>query len=249
MMRPVAAVAACLVFFTRLPLPRGLAPSASLAPALWAVPLVGMLVGALAGAVQVAAMAAGLPPTSAAALALATSLLLTGCLHEDGLADMADGFGGGATRERKLEIMRDSRIGTYGAATLVISILLRWSALASLGGTGHAVLALVTAHGAARALLPAFMRWVPPARPDGRSASAGPPSRKVAGVTLVLGGLILLPLGIGPAVPAMALLALWSLGLAATCRRQVGGQTGAVLGGLEQGAEIIILLLAAAALR
>ena len=249
MMRPIADLAACLVFFTRLPLPRVIAPSPSLAPALWAVPLIGGLIGAFAGAVQAATLAAGVPPGAAAGLAIATSLVLTGCLHEDGAADMADGFGGGATRERKLEIMRDSRIGTYGAATLVVSILLRWSALASLGAAGHAVPALIAAHAAARALLPAFMRAVPPARADGRSAAAGLPSRAVAGGAIVLGGLALAPLGIGPAIMAVLLLAFWSLGLAALCRRQVGGQTGDVLGGLEQGGEIIILLLAAATLR
>ena len=59
-------------------------------------------------------------------------MLATGCLHEDGLSDVADGFGGGKTRERKLEIMRDSRIGAYGACALVLSVLLRWSALADL---------------------------------------------------------------------------------------------------------------------
>ena len=82
---------------------------------------------------------AGLSPSVAAALALAAAMLATGCLHEDGLSDVADGFGGGKTRERKLEIMRDSRIGAYGAAALVMSVLIRWSALADLGSAGFAV--------------------------------------------------------------------------------------------------------------
>src|SRR6516162_2489519 len=82
---------------------------------------------------------------AAAALALAAGMVVTGCLHEDGLADTADGFGG-SDRERRLEIMRDSRLGTYGACALLISLLLRWSALASIADARAVALALVAAH-------------------------------------------------------------------------------------------------------
>ena len=89
----------------------------------------------------------GSPPWVAAALAVAATLAVTGCLHEDGLADTADGFGGGDTRERKLDIMRDSRIGTYGVCALTLSILLRVSAIASLGNPIVVLWALIAAHG------------------------------------------------------------------------------------------------------
>jgi adenosylcobinamide-GDP ribazoletransferase len=93
---------------------------------------VGALVGACGALAYWGAAAVGLPPFVAGVLAVAATLLVTGALHEDGLADTADGFGAGVTRERKLEIMRDSRIGTYGVAALVLSILLRAGAVASL---------------------------------------------------------------------------------------------------------------------
>ncbi|MBN8881520.1 MAG: adenosylcobinamide-GDP ribazoletransferase, partial [Salana multivorans] len=103
------------------------------------------------------------------ALALAAGMAATGCLHEDGLSDVADGFGGGKTREHKLEIMRDSRIGTYGTAALGLSLLLRWSALAGLAGPVEVLAALIAAHCASRALLGAFMHLLPRARADGGS--------------------------------------------------------------------------------
>ena len=114
-----------------------------------------------------------LPPLPAAALAVAATVAVTGALHEDGLADVADGFGGGATRERKLEIMRDSRIGTYGVCALILSFILRISALTNLGDPALVTAVLVAAHAAARAPIPAFMRLVPAARTDGLSADAG----------------------------------------------------------------------------
>src|SRR5262249_10374713 len=97
----------------------------------WALPLAGVLVALVGAAAYWLAHAAGLPSLSAGALALTATLLATGCLHEDGLADVADGFGGGATRERKLAIMRDSRIGSYGTCALILSLLPRASATAS----------------------------------------------------------------------------------------------------------------------
>src|SRR5262249_56590715 len=109
------------------------------------------------------ARAIRLPSTLAAALALLATLLITGCLHEDGLADTADGLGGGSDRARKLEIMRDSRLGTYGACALMMSLLLRWAALAAIASPVAVTSSLIAAHASARAALPAIMRFVPPA--------------------------------------------------------------------------------------
>ena len=107
----------------------------TIAKAAWAFPIAGIVVGLIGAVVYLFGLPNGLPPWPAAALSVAATMVITGCLHEDGLADTADGFGGGRTRELKLEIMRDSRIGAYGVCALVLSILLRVSALASLADT------------------------------------------------------------------------------------------------------------------
>ncbi|MBH5366716.1 adenosylcobinamide-GDP ribazoletransferase [Bradyrhizobium glycinis] len=234
-------------FVTILPLgPPKPAGDGAIARATWALPVAGLLVG-LAGALTYKiAIRFGLTPSLAALLVLATTALITGALHEDGLADTADGLGGGRTRERKLEIMRDSRIGTYGVCALILSFGLRWGALATIANPWAVMLALCAAHAAARAGVPAFMSLVPPARPDGLSASVGaPPGRSVA-IAFALGTLALaLALGPGEALAGLILLSLAGLLLARLAIRQIGGQTGDILGAFEQTGEILILLVAA----
>lgn len=223
------------------------AADGAVARATWALPIAGLLVGLAGAFVYKVAIRFGLTPNLAALLTLATTTLITGALHEDGLADTADGLGGGRTRERKLEIMRDSRIGSYGVCALILSFGLRWSALAAVANPWAAMLALCAAHTAARAGVPAFMSLVPPARPDGLSASAGvPPGRSVA-IAFALGTLALaLALGPGKALVGLILLSLAGLMLARLTIRQIGGQTGDILGAFEQISEILILLVAAA---
>jgi adenosylcobinamide-GDP ribazoletransferase len=185
------------------------------------------------------------PPLPASALAMAATVLLTGAMHEDGLADTADGFGGGKTRENKLEIMRDSRIGTYGACALLISLMLRWSALAEIAEPRYVAIALIAAHVSARAALPALMAFVPPARADGLSSSAGQPPRQSAAIALALGTICLvLSFGASGALIGLLVLTLAGLLLAALAVKQIGGQTGDVLGALEQVGEAAILLIA-----
>ncbi|MGH6905574.1 MAG: adenosylcobinamide-GDP ribazoletransferase, partial [Geminicoccaceae bacterium] len=123
-----------LAFLTRLPVREEPPwPAADLAASAPMFPVVGALIG-LAGAIAYAlATWLGLPPWPAAVGALATTIWLTGALHEDGFADVADGFGGGGTREAKLAIMRDPRIGSYGALALVLAVLARAGAVAGLG--------------------------------------------------------------------------------------------------------------------
>jgi adenosylcobinamide-GDP ribazoletransferase len=237
-----------LLFSTRLPLAHSPAITGSdVARASWALPIAGALIGLIGAAAYWLAHAAGLPPVAAAALALATTLLATGCLHEDGLADTADGFGGGTTRERKLDIMRDSRIGSYGACALILSLLLRWSALASLAEPAAVAGALIAAHASARATMPLLMCLVPQARADGLAADAGSPPR----ASVIAAGLlaaIALGLGLGHMAALVALVLLVSAVafMAWLCRQQIGGQTGDVLGALEQIGEIIVLLTVAA---
>lgn len=235
-------ILACVGFFTRIPVAGP--PDRRLSAAIWAAPVVGVPV-ALAGAAAFAvADFLGLPASIAAAFALAATMLVTGCLHEDGLADVADGFGGGATCERKLEIMRDSRIGTYGVMTVGMATLLRWSALAALASPLPVLFALVAAHAAARATIPAFMILVPPARSSGLSASAGTVSAGVAGAALLIGAAVLLLLGLFPAMIAAIILGLWFITLKTLAEWQINGHTGDVLGTLQQGGEIAVLLVA-----
>ena len=237
------------IFLTRLPL-RHERPmeKGDVARALWAAPVVGAVVGLVAAAVYALALALHLPPLPAAALTVAATVLLTGGLHEDGLADVADGFGGGAMPERKLEIMRDSRIGTYGVCALVLSFVLRISALSSLGEPMLVAAALLAAHTAARAPIAAFMWLVSPARTDGMSADAGR-STEASAIVALLSGLFALVIGLGLAasIVAAVLLAVGFGSMARLCIRQIGGQTGDVLGALEQTGEIVVLLVAAAA--
>jgi len=237
------------IFLTRLPLAHQMPiAKGELSQALWTAPVVGAAVGLLGAAVYGLAQALYLPPLPAAVLAIAATLAVTGGLHEDGLADVADGFGGGATRERKLEIMHDSRIGTFGVCALILSFMLRVAALTNLGDPGLVAAVLVAAHAAGRAPLAAFMRLIPAARTDGMSADAGRPSQGSA-LAAVLLGLVLLLIGLGFAtgVVAVVLLAAGFGCMAWLCKKQIGGQTGDVLGALEQTGEIVVLLVAAAA--
>ena len=235
-----------VLFLTRLRY--GASDSASgggIAEAAWAFPLVGILVGFIGAVVFALVQKIGLPAWPAAALSVAATMAVTGCLHEDGLADTTDGFGGGTTRDQKLTIMRDSRIGTYGVCALAIAIILRVSALAILGAAGPVMVALIAAHGASRAVMPVFMMCVPPARRDGLSAGAGRPPQTSAAAAAVIGVLILLLcLGLGHGLVALIVLAIAGALLGWLSRDQIGGQTGDVLGAVEQAGEIAVLLIA-----
>jgi adenosylcobinamide-GDP ribazoletransferase len=239
---------AALGFLTRLPLPAALAPARhDLVRAVRAFPLVGAFIGLVGGAAFALALALGVPATPAALLAVLTTVLATGGLHEDGLADTADGFGGGFTRERKLAIMRDPRSGAYGLLALIFSVGLRTAALAALGRPGAATAALVAAHAGSRAALPALMRLLDPARADGLAAAAGRPETGATLWALGLGAAIVL-VALGPGGGLWALLAAAAAALltGALARRQIGGYTGDVLGAAQQVGEIVMLLCAAA---
>ncbi|QPC88595.1 adenosylcobinamide-GDP ribazoletransferase [Mesorhizobium sp. NBSH29] len=239
-------IALCVSFYTRLPVSSILfgAGKKDFAAAQWAAPLAGCVVAVISAFVYALAYGLGLPPTLCAGLALASGMLATGALHEDGLSDMADGFGGGKTRDQKLEIMRDSRIGSYGAAALVFSILLRWQALAALGSPAHVALALIAAHMASRALMPAMLYAMQPARSDGLAAGAGDVPHNSALVAAGLGFIALLPFGIVGAGVAACLAAMCAYGVGSLANRQIGGHTGDVLGAAQQMAEIALLCAA-----
>ncbi len=248
--------ALALVFLTRLPLPAigplngPLAEGAAARATGW-FPLVGALVGLAGGAVLALAAALNLPPLAGALLALAATVRLTGGLHEDGAADVADGFGGGRDTARKLEIMRDSRVGSYGVLALVFSVAIRAAALAALP-VPAAVAALVAAGALSRCALAALALALPPARRDGLGAAQGRPARSTVLLALVLGIAVaaaaLWGIALPGAVPAAAVLAalaaVWAM--AALARRQIGGQTGDVFGAAQQLAEAAVLLTLAA---
>jgi len=238
-----------IAFLTRLPMPHlaGLMPL-NFARAQRLFPVVGAAIGGAVGLVCLALRAIGLPDLAAAALALGASALLTGALHEDGLADVADGFGGGRDTVAKLEIMRDSRLGTYGALILLVSFVTKVSALATLPD-GFVVQGLIAAHALARGVLPFMAMNLPYARKDGLAANAGRPDFAAAatagGLALVI-ALVVLP---WRAASGAALVAAGcAAGMGWLARRQIGGQTGDVLGGAEQLGETAILLLLAAML-
>ena len=239
----------CLLFATRIPLPQAEpVGGAEIARASWALPVIGALIGLAGAVVYAVASRFGLAPFVGASLTLAVTASLTGCLHEDGLADTADGLFGGRDREVRLAIMRDSRIGTYGAAALSLSFLLRVGALASLGSPAPVALALVASHGAARAVLPAFLRLVPRARSDGLAAEAGPPPQASVAVAAALGVVaVLIALGPGRGMAALLLLLAALAAIRRLCLKAIGGQTGDVAGALEQVGEIAVLLAAAVA--
>jgi adenosylcobinamide-GDP ribazoletransferase len=175
-------------------------------------------------------------------VALAALVVLTGALHEDGLGDVADGFGGGRSRDDKLRIMRDSRVGTYGVVAIVFSLGLRAAAVAALPAVLGAA-GIIAAAALSRAMLPAILRWLPSARPAGMGAEAGRPQLQAVVVATVIGGLIAL-IALGPltALLAVVLATTGAAAVALLARQQIGGHTGDVCGAAQQTAEVAALL-------
>jgi adenosylcobinamide-GDP ribazoletransferase len=248
----------CLRFFSRLPIP-ALGPEAAphalsgFSRAARILPVAGALIGALAAGVLTLADALGLAPSIAAPLAIGALALLSGAMHEDGLADCADGFGGGTSVERKLEIMRDSRIGAFGAVALTLTLYLRIAGLTIV--TGHALsLAITVLIGAAAlsraaSLIPLVA--LPSARKDGAGFSAGTPKPAAfwaaASLAIIFGlAPLLAGAGAGKALLGVVAGAGAALALTALAKRQIGGQTGDVAGAAQQMSELAFYLVFAA---
>lgn len=210
------------------------------AAAAWTWPIVGLMLALCAA--LIAWLFSGLGPALCAALALLTSMILTGALHEDGLADCADGFWGGYTPERRLEIMKDSHIGSYGTLALIASLGLRALALATLAANGHLLVALCLAAMLSRAAMVWVMYTLPHARPGGLSASVGRPSFNV--LSLAWAGAKIAALLIAGWAGIAAIIAAFLAALTAQsiANAKIGGQTGDVLGATQQIAEIAVLL-------
>jgi adenosylcobinamide-GDP ribazoletransferase len=218
-------------FLTILPVPGGVPP----ARAAFLFPLVGALLGLAAGAIQ------SLPHPIAPLLSLLFLIAVTGGLHEDGLADVFDAFRAGRTPDRILTILKDSRIGVYGALALVMSLLLRWQAIDALGS--HAVPALTAAVGASRGVMVALASVSTPVG-DGLGKAFCLELRRPAAALAALQSAAL-PFLMGPYAGAAALCAnaLTVAAARAYFHRRAGGITGDCLGAICQISEITMLLI------
>lgn len=241
-----AALALAWQFLTRVPLPRGVGftPARMAASQGW-LPAVGLAIGVVGAAVLLAA-AAIFPPVPAVLLSMAATVALTGAFHEDGLADTCDGIGGGPDRARRLAIMRDSRLGTFGAVGLGLALALKASALAGLA-PGLAAAALVAGHGASRASAMLVVITSPYVRETGtgRFTAEGLGRRGLVliGAAALAAGLVL-GLAAGPAaiLAALAGLAAGHLLARSLFERQIGGYTGDCLGATQQLGEVGLYL-------
>lgn len=232
------------VFLTRLPVPLNEARPSTLAQAGWAFPVCGAVVGLVAWLGYAIGSALGLPALICALLAIAAGVLVTGALHEDGLADFADGMGGGRERARKLEIMRDSATGSYGVLALILVVAIKTVAIAEIGAMGVLLAALVALGAASRFAMLVALAITPPARADGLGKDAGTPGTWRIAVGLALTLLAAAPLGVAGIGAVIGTLAAAAVP-AAIAWRQIGGQTGDVLGAVQQIGELggwIVLL-------
>ncbi|MGJ0509608.1 MAG: adenosylcobinamide-GDP ribazoletransferase [Methylocystis sp.] len=249
-------IRACLRFYTRLPIRPGADGHAmpDFSRVCWATPVAGAVVGAIGGGALLLGASLKLPALVCATAAIGACVIVTGALHEDGLADVADGFGGGVTREQKLAIMRDSRLGSYGALALCLSTLLRVCALAALlqSGVLFAALGLIGASALSRAVGLIPLVRLRPARSDGAGSSAATPSPSSLRVAFYIGVALALAPALGAASLAQAVVGVMAsvaagAAVASFAERQIGGYTGDVLGAAQQAAEIAVLTALSAA--
>jgi adenosylcobinamide-GDP ribazoletransferase len=238
------------MLLTRLPVARFArrAQSPDLARCTWAFPIVGLVINGAAGLVYWLVHRVGMPPLLGAAWTLAATMILTGALHEDGLADTADGFGGGTTPARKTDIMRDSRIGSYGALALLLSVVIRASAIAALDRPDAVITALILAGMVGRNGMLLVLLLLSPARTEGMGAAMGRP--RASGAAIGLGIAVVAAFLSLPRLPAIAALLFGfgaSLGVAKLAHAQIGGYTGDVLGAAELVTECVVLTVVASA--
>jgi adenosylcobinamide-GDP ribazoletransferase len=245
--RALADLRSALALLTRLPLPYP-TDAARGADAAWAYPLAGVIIGGMAGMVAALSLTLGLTPAVAAAVTLAAQAMLTGAMHEDGLADTADGLWGGWDKARRLEIMKDSHIGSYGVLALILITLARWSALAAILATGSHFAAIIAVAALSRAPMAVLMAWLPNARATGLSRLVGRPSGRVAAFGVGVALVISLVLTGWPAIAMVLFATPVTGGLGLIARAKIGGQTGDILGAAQQLAEAAALCALAASL-
>jgi len=238
-----------LSLLTRLPVPQADWSNTERPPArgAWAYPLAGLVVGCLAALTGLVSGALGLSPAVVAGLMLAVLSVTTGAMHDDGLADCADGFWGGWDKARRLEIMKDSAIGAYGVLALIIVFALKWGSLSALLAHPSATVWIILAPAIlSRAAMVAVMELLPNARGDGLSSKTGTPGKPAMWVAIALGvGAALVAPANGFVLIAVAALSAGVVGLIAT--RKIGGQTGDVLGATQVITEVALLITLSAA--
>jgi adenosylcobinamide-GDP ribazoletransferase len=230
-----------LGFLTRIPTGGASMTAAELSRAALFFPLVGLVVGGVAAATH-AATAPLLPPPVPVVLALAAAILVTGGFHEDGLADSADALGAHVGRERRLEIMRDSRVGTFGALAVALPLLLATAALAPLG-SGDFARAVLCAHVLGRWSTLPQARFLPPARADGSGAEVRVGDGTLLAGTLATVALLLGLAGPGPGASALAGAILLGLACGWGLVRVLGGVTGDTLGAVNKLTELLTYLV------
>lgn len=227
---------------TRIKIPASLQHTDKpIAASAWAFPFIGLAVGALGGVVLFALERNGIAPPVATLLAMATIMCITGAIHEDGLADTADGFFGGRTTEEKLAIMKDSRIGTYGVLALLMAVLLRLSLISDMN-LPKAIACIVMAQCISKSAMVCLMFLLPLARREGLAVHTGKPDGVVTCTALIV--------AVAAAVFYLGKLFLWPIAAAALAvflvralaNKHIGGYTGDVLGTTAILAEIAVLL-------
>jgi adenosylcobinamide-GDP ribazoletransferase len=230
---------AAVVLLTRLPVPR-LPQHAFAHPAraVWAYPVVGLLLGLIVGLIAGLCHVLNLSAPVTAGLVLGTLVLLTGALHEDGLADSADGLWGGHDPARRIEIMKDSRIGAYGVLALIVAMGLRWLGLAEAAWP-----AIVTALIVSRASMPALMLALRPARGDGLSHSVGAPPLASVILAVAIGTVAAVALSGSTGLAAVLVAAAVATTIGLIAKAKIGGQTGDILGATQICTEIAVLLV------
>lgn len=246
----LADIAASLAFLTRLPISNEYVRK-DIATAVRGFGIVGIVVGAFCGVTFWLATSLGISSSIAAILSLAIGFLITGGLHEDGLGDVADGFGGGWTPERKLEIMHDSAIGTYGMLALIVFVTIRALGISQLVSDDASIIQCLLIFAGigclSRTPMILMMRQVSLARKDGRAADAGKPSGENTKAGIALGGLssfmlFWFSLGFAAALIAAIACVFAYVIVKRLTINQIGGYTGDVLGFLQQLSELFMIL-------
>ncbi len=231
---------AALGLLTRLPVVvDGKAATTRGAAAAWAYPLAGVVVGVILATVIPLFLWIGVPGGIIAGLVLALSVILTGAMHEDGLADSADGLWGGWTTARRLEIMKDSHIGAYGVCAVALSLLIRWLALVVIISVGGYWVAFIAVGALSRASMVVMMAVLPNARGSGLSSSVGRPPEAAVWLAIAIAVAF-------AALCGMMTLVLVAAAATAVCtaiaKAKIGGQTGDILGATQQITEMAMLI-------
>jgi adenosylcobinamide-GDP ribazoletransferase len=259
MIKDIAVDAArAVAFLSRIPMPPWLftGDDGKISRLVRIFPVAGLVIGALPALVFLLMLAFHADRLMASLAALAVQTILTGALHEDGLADTADGIGGGKSREQSLVIMKDSRIGSYGAIALILSFALRASALAAIAREASpfaAALAIPAVAALSRGAIAWHWQRLPAAKPDGLAASTGSPAEVAMQIALVTAGFITAilvwpTLGLLPLVSTLLGAGFSTLAFTWFIRRRLGGHTGDTLGATQQICEVAAFCALAMAL-